>query len=134
MIKYLINQYRQHQINRRRVRWIEALESGEYPQCRGRLKKYQSGITYYCCLGVANEIFGWKSHTNHNYQVLTKKATDLLGLVSETGTSTDDKLSLAKLNDDGNTFQQIADELKTGSYWKENKIERKAASQNQSQL
>lgn len=35
--------------------WILALESGEYPQARGRLYSEGSG---YCCLGVAMHIAG----------------------------------------------------------------------------
>lgn len=36
-----------------KARWIEALRSGEYPQCRGSLKT-QDG---YCCLGVLTDLY-----------------------------------------------------------------------------
>ena len=36
--------------------WIEALRSGKYEQCRGRLKGGNQGLSGYCCLGVAEEV------------------------------------------------------------------------------
>lgn len=35
--------------------WVEALESGQYRQCRGALQDHNGG---YCCLGVAGVIGG----------------------------------------------------------------------------
>lgn len=37
-------------------RWVQALRSGEYRQCVGRLKN-GGKVTSYCCLGVAQELF-----------------------------------------------------------------------------
>ncbi len=35
-----------------KARWVKALESGNYKQCKGRL----AGGGYYCCLGVLHKI------------------------------------------------------------------------------
>lgn len=37
--------------------WVEALESGEYNQCKGTLV---NRFTNYCCIGVAAELAGAK--------------------------------------------------------------------------
>ena len=38
-------------------RWVEALRSGEYKQCRGKLHGDDGG---HCCLGVADIVFDLK--------------------------------------------------------------------------
>lgn len=50
-------------------RWVEALESGKYQQCRGALCKVDKlGNRSYCCLGVAYEVLhgkdAWRKHEN----------------------------------------------------------------------
>jgi hypothetical protein len=73
--------------------WCEALESGEFHQGRGALKKKNGsdGITRYCCLGVAKEIFpGLKGDSNAS---LTRDDCDLLGL------KWDDVNKLMEMND-----------------------------------
>lgn len=40
------------QIGPKQEKWLQALESGDYDQCRGML--YDG--TGYCCLGVANKV------------------------------------------------------------------------------
>ena len=38
--------------------WIAALRSGEYRQTRGTLKRGNQHGSFYCCLGVAEEVLG----------------------------------------------------------------------------
>ena len=49
--------YTEEQIRSNRKRWIEALRSGKYFQGVGFLHSIEMGAHYYCCLGVACEIF-----------------------------------------------------------------------------
>lgn len=39
------------------LKWVEALESGEFIQGKGSLSQYHSTGTTYCCLGVACEVY-----------------------------------------------------------------------------
>lgn len=97
-------------------KWIEAIRSGEYSQAKNYLRT-EGG---YCCLGVAVKVIsGREPKIRGTGQLLgvyssVRKALKLRGssgeLVSyiETGDWTRAD-SLAKLNDDGWTFDQIAD-------------------------
>ena len=46
------------------LRWIEALESGDYVQCKETLAKYnlENKRIAHCCLGVAVELFDPKNN------------------------------------------------------------------------
>ncbi len=46
------NKHQQKYINKKAAKWIDALESGEYKQCRNELTNGEG----FCCLGVACEI------------------------------------------------------------------------------
>lgn len=37
-------------------RWVAALRSGEYQQCKGQLGRTRAGESEYCCLGVLCEV------------------------------------------------------------------------------
>jgi len=99
-----------------RKKWVEALRSGQYKQTVGVL--YDG--TGYCCLGVACKVMGVEPETrNNNFyfddqnSVLSINAADKLGLKDCNGEfGTDDTIltgSLTTMNDDGMTFEQIAD-------------------------
>lgn len=69
----------------RRLRWVEALESGQYSQCSEILKLTK----YYCCLGVACQLSGLgKFHINGTFFVAKgsdseeSSSDDLIGLPS----------------------------------------------------
>lgn len=51
---------KKQQLGALQQKWVEALESGEFKQCTGRLKKYKYLPDHieskYCCLGVADEV------------------------------------------------------------------------------
>jgi hypothetical protein len=95
-----------------RAKWCEALRSGEYEQAKGRLRRGGG----YCCLGVACDIaqklvgmewcevpggiqFGGSLHT------WPQKVEDAFG---GTGHAS---LVLSMMNDDGTSFNAIADAI-----------------------
>lgn len=99
-------------------KWVSALESGNYKQCRARLRKRNlDNSEEFCCLGVACEILDIP-RTLYNYEgvptgfeCLPDAATKILGLHSQSGilaTKTDSHNTLTLMNDDGNSFVEIA--------------------------
>lgn len=116
--------YTTEEILEHREKWLQALESGNYQQCRGVLQDE----TGFCCLGVACEISGlgkWENHPETlskqynvgevKISVLPQKVKDYLGLVSENGDPREYHKNLNPLtmmNDKGDTFKQIAAHLR----------------------
>lgn len=109
-----------------RAAWVEALRSGVYKQGKNYLHE---GDTY-CCLGVACDLYrryesgpGWRDEDTdedgfpaNSYMgeagVLPATVRDWLGLGDECGCHVVSKVqgrSLSGLNDQGNTFEEIAD-------------------------
>lgn len=43
-----------------RERWLQALESGDYEQGRNYMRRDVDGRRFYCCMGVACELFGYE--------------------------------------------------------------------------
>lgn len=102
-------------------RWIEALESGEYPQCKGGLHKDNG----YCCLGVLVELeYGpdvWRAHVEALGQICYGYGDDDYGdvLTDYPDNALTDKIEidshyrlelsiLAIMNDEGKSFAEIA--------------------------
>jgi hypothetical protein len=107
--------------------WLAALRSGKYEQSTGRLRDDKG----YCCLGVLcdiyikaqkNEDIKWFEGFTDNFLVdidgdreevsLPDKVRSWAGLTTDIGrfTSEDGKTNnLAHLNDNGYSFNQIAD-------------------------
>ena len=97
--------------------WLEALESGQYAQCEGKLESPDGG---FCCLGVACKVLGIP-RTEFNGDIfygedgqaedasLPDYVRDMLGLTSAIGLYNNDNLdTLASHNDHGLTFEEIA--------------------------
>ena len=96
-----------------RDKWVAALRSGKYEQSRGRLRT-QNG---YCCLGVLCDVKdpnGWnqendrwihKDSFREGSWYLSESLREEVGLTEEC------QVRLAKLNDDGETFERIAQEI-----------------------
>lgn len=87
-------------------RWIEALRSGKYEQGQGRLRDGDR----YCCLGVLCEIEGLVYDGEVYYW--EGKGTDALvpyGFGRNINLDTDIEEQLAKMNDSGKPFSEIAD-------------------------
>jgi len=97
-----------------REKWIEALESGEYKQAQNTLRKDDK----FCCLGVACDINGIGHWENGSYFVgkleyhatLPYQVKDWLGLRTPAGHGKE--FSLSYYNDNGSTFQEIAEMLR----------------------
>ncbi|MHA2366828.1 MAG: hypothetical protein ACXAC7_22950 [Candidatus Hodarchaeales archaeon] len=88
------------------LKWIKALESGEYNQGTEML---YNGDGKYCCLGVACHLL----EINEDDMVSKGMPEDVLEEDSIVNPIFD--LKLSKLNDDGYSFQQIAEYLKSGA-------------------
>ena len=126
------------------TKWIEALESGKYDQTMHylRAENYEDGDgeihNGYCCLGVACELFSTSpveilSKSIYSWDgedaVATQEVIGKLNLFSPCGacynadTTNPDFIDLTELNDNGWTFKQIAQHLRTYPqyYFKESK-------------
>ena len=97
-------------------RWVAALRSGEYKQCRNTLCKIdKDGNRSYCCLGVANVLFNLNSADLHNLNNTAHK--EVFGLGNSIGGTRyfgsikykDNVYNcLAQANDSGLSFDDIA--------------------------
>jgi hypothetical protein len=116
-----------------RTKWVKALRSGDFPQTRHALRN-ESG---YCCLGVACDIFSeelgldtvrryindtkFDTAYDHQSTVLPQNVADFIGLRTREGRFSKyrhgveaeghEYEALTTLNDDGVTFEEIADIL-----------------------
>jgi hypothetical protein len=98
-------------------KWVSALRSGEYQQCRGYLRTDNG----FCCLGVLCDLYGkennveWQHNEVDGY--LYEKHSTVLPLSVMEWADVDGRSAdicnrtetLAKLNDSGSTFNEIAD-------------------------
>lgn len=111
-----------YKFNEFQLKWLEALESGEYKQCKNYLKQDFENEIRYCCLGVGCELAGIKLEKDiafrpdiYCYNQDDKKyvgqapdeLVDKLKLKGCLGTISEDS-SLVGKNDSGYTFKQIA--------------------------
>lgn len=94
-----------------RKKWVAVLRSGQYKQTMGALKTDKG----YCCLGVLCEVAGLLPHKQLNYTWTFEGCTNYLpwSVVTKAGfdseNATFNNISLAQLNDDGQSFEYIAD-------------------------
>lgn len=106
--------------------WVEALRSGKYKQGRRVLR---NNSDEFCCLGVACDIYdssGWirreldvfaySLRASAPMEVKTSSLPELVrqyfGLETPDGDAVDHKhFALIHLNDNGSTFEEIADVL-----------------------
>lgn len=86
--------------------WIAALRSGEYEQGKGTLRT-SSG--YYCCLGVANKVCGLNAHEDKAF--IRDEDYDIQVFLPIPTQS-----RLARMNDNNESFVQIADYLEEHRY------------------
>jgi hypothetical protein len=88
-----------------RATWCAALRSGKYKQGCGALAdtRLGDGATIHCCLGVAQEIFGLQQTKNGAELIDDNECQATLGL------DVMGQRDLSALNDDGKSFDQIAD-------------------------
>jgi hypothetical protein len=107
-----------------KTKWVKALRSGKYESCQARL--VSPGGDAFCCLGVLADVQGcvWKD-APHSYLALApimprgRKTWNCAGNGSGDGEylkperagglALTAQVYLAKMNDEGKSFKQIAD-------------------------
>lgn len=102
--------------------WLSALRGGEYIQGAGALKRelYNSnpGEYEFCCLGVLAEISGaaWETSPIFRDHAVKALADDEMStvmppasLLEQYGLTEENANHLAEMNDNGDTFGEIAD-------------------------
>jgi hypothetical protein len=94
-----------------RAEWVDALRSGEYKQGGGFL--YDAENKTYCCLGVACALAGVELENFPPETLRTITFDDVgAGQLDDWLELTNRKRkSLAEMNDDGNSFAEIADAM-----------------------
>ena len=106
-------------------RWIAALRSGDYTQQKGSLANLHR--TQHCCLGVLCELAIKEGVEIDTYETvpgfddecayLPYRVQDWAGIRNRYGQSTEGDIDLMAMNDEGHTFDAIADVIETG--WEE---------------
>lgn len=97
-------------------KWVRALRSGEYQQARGTLFKDEAGkVTHHCCLAVIMAEMHPSSYDGRSaYRYIDVGEDQVDGMVADDlatqwGLDQDSQDVLAKMNDDGSPFPDIAD-------------------------
>ncbi|MDE3022804.1 MAG: hypothetical protein KGI54_13260 [Pseudomonadota bacterium] len=92
--------------------WIAALESGEYCQTTGALRK-DGG---YCCMGVAADLLnpmGWRTVEGKEYwQDAHMEAVPYVEIKSVSGLPLFFLFTLPEMNDEGHDFLKIAQTIR----------------------
>ena len=97
-------------------KWVSALRSGDYEQTQNYLHKEDG----FCCLGVLCDLYGkehnvvWELVNGDTYYAFQdKKAILPVSVVEWAGVEDENpeicKTPLSRLNDNGSTFNEIAD-------------------------
>jgi len=114
--------------------WVRALESGEYKQGREYLCQVRDGGRRYCCLGVLCEVASipgteltvtnsdggtrnvvmFDGMDNGSYYFLPRIIDNFLGIGSLGMLKRSVGVSLANMNDEGESFKRIADTIRQG--------------------
>jgi hypothetical protein len=103
-------------VTENRKKWVSALRSGEYQQCKNRLT---NGVGF-CCLGVAASVLSCSREENQVNAhrdprligVLKAETCALLGLACDLPGAQNTQRRFTIMNDHTNlTFNQIADEI-----------------------
>lgn len=112
--------------------WVDALRNGGYSQGTGRLCEVNGNTKYYCCLGVACDLYcknesPIESHYNRycmaydgEDMILPDEVMDWLGIAESDGSYDEDnpEANLAHMNDHGMLFEDIADFIEnTPTLW-----------------
>ena len=91
--------------------WLDALRSGEYEQCKGKLHDGEG----FCCLGVLYDVAvdGWWTK-NGEWVTDTGNGSSLsFSLLLKLRLLEEIQSAAIRTNDDGATFAEIADWLET---------------------
>jgi len=93
-----------------KARWVEALRSGKYQQGRAALRSLEER---FCCLGVLCDLYSpseWTTNGSTRY-FHRESLSAFIGADFRTqmGLSDAEAWRLARMNDDGKSFADIAD-------------------------
>lgn len=115
-------------LNSYQVRWLNALENGDYEQGLGSMRNDKKGRPRYCCMGVACEVLGYELHRqmpdSNVFGVLavdTEHADNAASVVhnlmprsinERLGLTLADDVALASMNDGRWSFLDIAATLR----------------------
>lgn len=95
------------------MKWVEALRSGKYTQGKGMLETLDGRN---CCLGILCRIAGLEPVVMEGTKLFGSSGTflpeeirDKMDLYEINGRYRTKEVSLAELNDDGISFEEIAD-------------------------
>lgn len=98
-----------------KTNWLTALRSGKYTQAMQTLRENDEGNVAHCCLGVLCDIIDSKRWDGEDYLGTAEDELDeyddmpppsILGAAELSAT---DAEKLATMNDNGRTFEEIAD-------------------------
>lgn len=96
-----------------KAKWIEALRSGKYAQGKNAMRTTEDT---YCCLGVLCDVVdpaAWGASAGYSSYIFKYKNDNRRGylpwdLAKEIGLSAEMQAQLAAMNDEGDSFQEIA--------------------------
>lgn len=94
-------------------KWIKALTSGEYTQGEGYLEYEEEGVRKNCCLGVLCRIQGEQpekdSLSDKFYLYDNQVAIPSDNFLAKVDLAPNEANRLAEMNDDGHSFEEIAE-------------------------
>lgn len=107
-------------MNNKQQRWVEELATTSKRQGGFLLKEKRKDAEYFCCLGIAREMFGsYKDRKDLNATCLSDELTKEMGLRSPLGELKEPYslngikfFSLAMMNDKNFSFKEIAAYIK----------------------
>lgn len=106
-------------MNEKQRKWVKELETTNKLQGRKLLKNIAEGKEFYCCLGIARELFEDDRYKDIKAAVLSDYMTKELGLNNPLGAFEKPYVlngitfhSLAMMNDEGFSFKEIAAYIK----------------------
>lgn len=87
-------------------KWITALRSGKYKQGKGQLRDNIDGEYHYCCLGILCEVAGLQISPGGMHIAGAPEGYEPLQKINKNFNPVGE---LARMNDDGHSFEEIAD-------------------------
>lgn len=122
------------------AKWVKALRSGRYRQAENCLQTTEEGKVKNCCLGVAERVIpggffevdfdtddAWIARRggSGSCHIMTPQLAKFLGMSRDGKTKITDRsgsyVYLTEMNDQGFTFNQIADVIEAGLLKNENR-------------
>lgn len=90
-------------------RWISALRSGGFKQCKGKLCLKENDTYFYCVLGVLHSIYDGMENLNNAFDL---NFNEIINKWS--GINNEQRCELVRMNDnarkgEGKNFSQLAD-------------------------